>query len=233
MTLKFITLFLYLPWLSLAAAPLNVRFLAWDEQIASRKLAASTQEIAGLHPLQRTTGYKVTVEEGVCQIQAVDKKNEKGEPTPLAIKIPAGMLRPLIILLPKPDAPSGLTALAIEDDESSLKWGDIRAFNSTARELAMAVGSSGKVLPSGWQPVDFQPQADNTVPVLIALPEELRKSPDSRQLLYSTVWTGDSNVRALAIIVPGTDVRLGPLAVKVITEDRRVLAARKAAAERR
>lgn len=226
-------LLLLLPWLKLTAAPSGVRFLAWDEQIAARKLATGGADIAGLHPLQRTTSYKITLEDGKFLVQAMDKKNEKGEPLPLVVRIPDNMLQPLVLLLPKPDAPTGLTSLVIEDDESSLKWGDIRAFNSTGQELAMSVGTSGKLLPPGWKPVDFQPAADQTVSLLVAVPEEFRKPAEARKLLFSTVWTGESNVRSLAIIVPGTDARLGPLAVKVITEDKRVLAAEKVAAQKR
>ena len=183
--------------------------------------------------MQRTGGYKITAEEGKFRILAVDKKDAEGAPLPLEIRIPEGTLRPLVILVPKPDAPTGLASLVIEDDESSLKWGSVRAFNSTARELAMSIGDNGKLLPAGWKPVDFQPAAEETAPMLIGLPDELRKPAESRKVLFSTIWTAESDVRSLAIIVPGTDVRLGPVAVKVITEDRRVLAAERAAAGRR
>ncbi len=226
-------LLLLLPWSLLSAAPSSVRFLAWDEPTAARRLAAGVTPVTGLHPLQRTGTYKITVEDGKFQILALDKKSADGKPLPLVIKVSENMVRPLVILLPKADAPTGLTSLVIEDDESSLKWGGIRAFNSTAQELAMSIGNNAKLLPAGWKPVDFQPDADQTVPLLIAVPDELRKPADSRKVLFSTVWTGESNVRSLAIIVPGTDVRLGPVAIKVITEDKRAMEAGKAAEQKR
>lgn len=224
----FLTFLVLLPLHPLLAAPLDAKFLAWDEQIATRKLASGGAAITGLHTQQRTPGIRVNVEDCVFQIQATDKRNDKGEPAALSIKVPVGTIRPLVILLPKPDAPTGLASLVIEDDESSLKWGSIRAFNSTSSELAMALGTNAKTLPVGWKPVDFQPDPDNTVSLQIGLPAELRKPLQTRQLLFSTVWTPDSNSRSLAIIVPGTDVRLGTLAIKVISEDRTAAAAQRA-----
>ena len=127
------------------------------------------------------------------------------------------------------DAPSGLAALVIEDDESSLKWGAIRFVNSTSKELAIAIGKEAKVIPPAWKPVDFQPTVDETVSLIVAAPEELRKPADVRKILVSIVWSAETDVRALAIIVPGTDARLSSIALKVISEDRRALAAQKAA----
>ena len=164
---------------------------------------------------------------------SLDKKDAEGKPAALVIKVAEGMVRPLILLLPKSDAPTGLSALAIEDDESSLKWGGLRAFNATSGKLAMSLGDTGKLLATGWQAVDFQPAANQTVSLLIATPEELRKPADIRKALYSSVWSADDNIRALAFVIPGADVRLGPVAVKVITEDRRAQAARKTADERK
>ncbi|GAA5123549.1 hypothetical protein JIN84_11535 [Luteolibacter yonseiensis] len=220
---------LILPLASLSAATLDLRFLAWDEAVATRKLAAGSVDIAGLHPLSRTTDYKVTVEDGTCQILALDKKDAEGKPVILPVKITPGIVKPLVILLPKPDSPSGLAPLVIEDDESSLKWGNVRFVNSTNKELGIAIGKEAKVVPPAWKPVDFQPTIDETVSLLIAAPEELRKPADVRSLFFSSVWSARSEVRSLAIIVPGTDARLSSIALKVISEDRRALAAQKAA----
>lgn len=218
-----------------AAEPVNVRFLAWDETIALRQLssAGSPGGIEGLHPLQRTRDYKVEVEEGTFMLFAEDKAGAEGGPPSLAVKIKEGMRHPLVLLLPKPGSPTGLATMVIEDDESSFKWGSVRAFNATPRDLAVSVGAEGKLLPAGWKAVDYQPEADRTVPVMIVLPEELKKAAPERRPLFSTVWTGEAEVRSLAIIVPGTDPRLGPVAVKVISEDRRVLAAERAAVSNR
>lgn len=220
------------PLASLSAAPLDVRFLAWDDEIAARRLAAGSVDITGLNPMKRTTEYKLNVEEGSGQVLALDKKDAEGKPVVVSFKITAGMVKPLVILLPKPDAPSGLSTLVIEDDESSLKWGTVRFVNSTNKELGIAIGKEAKLIPVGWKPIDFQPKAEETTSLLVAAPEELRKPADVRKVFFSSVWSAEAGVRALAIIVPGTDERLSSIALKVIAEDRVAIAAERAAAKR-
>lgn len=213
----------------LFAESLNVRFLAWDEQIAERKLSVAGSDIEGLHPLQRTKDFKVTIEAGFFKVIAVDKGGDEDGPILLPVKVKEGLKHPLVLLLPNPKAASGLAAMVIEDDTASFKWGSVRAFNATPRKLGMSIGANGKLLPVGWKPVDYQPVADKTVAMMIVLPEELKKNQNDRKILFSSIWSGEADTRALAIIVPGTDPRLGPVAVKVISEDRRELAAEKAA----
>jgi hypothetical protein len=225
---RILLLSLLFPAALVSAAPLNVRFLAWDESVVARKLAAGSVDIAGLHPLTRTQEYNMNIEEGNGQILALDKKDAQGKPAILPVRIPAGIVKPLVILIPKPDAPSGLTPLVIEDDEASLKWGNIRFVNSTDKELGIAIGKEAKVIPPAWKPVDFQPTTDETVNLLIAEPAELRKAADVRKVFLSSVWSAEADVRSLAIIVPGTDVRLSSVALKIISEDRRAIAAQKA-----
>ena len=64
MFFRFFLLSFLLPLASLSAAAVDVRFLAWDEDIATRKLAVAGLDITNLHPLARTADYKMTVEEG-------------------------------------------------------------------------------------------------------------------------------------------------------------------------
>lgn len=220
------------PLASLSAAALDVRFLAWDDEIAARKLAAGSVDIAELNPMKRTADYKMTIEEGAGQIFALDKKDAEGKPVIVSFKLTAGIVKPLVILLPKPDSPSGLSTLVIEDDEASLKWGTVRFVNSTNKELAIAIGKEAKIIPSGWKPVDFQPKTDEMVSLLVADPEEIRKPADIRKVFFSSVWGAEAGVRALAIIVPGTDERLSSIALKVISEDRIAIAAERSAAKR-
>jgi hypothetical protein len=89
--------------------------------------------------------------------------------------------------------------------------------NATGKVLNMALGNERKQLPAGWQPVDLKPGGDKPVPVVLVSPEA-PKAP-----LYSCVGKPEPDVRRLVIVVPGTDVRLGPIALKVIPEDRRTL----------
>lgn len=232
MFFRFYILCILSPLASLSAASLDVRFLAWDGEIAVRKLAAGSVDITGLNPMKRTGDYKMTIEEGSCQVFAMDKKDADGKPVAISFKILPGIVKPLVILLPKPDSPSGVSALVIEDDEASLKWGSVRFVNSTSKDLAIAIGKEAKVIPSGWKPIDFEPTGEDPASLLVAAPEELRKPADVRKVFFSSIWTAEPTVRALAIIVPGTDARLSSIALKVISEDRIAIAAERGAAKR-
>jgi len=200
----------------------DVRFLAWDEAIAARQVAVAdgekATEIKDLHPLQRTEAIRTTAAEGIVTVRALDKKSPEGKPLDVAVKISPSMAKPLILLLPDAKAPGGLRGFAIEDDSSSFPWGSFRILNATGKVLNMALGSERKQLPAGWQPVDMKPAGDKPVPVWVSTAES-PKNP-----LYTSVWKPDADLRRLVIVVPGTDPRLGPLALKVIPEDRRTLA---------
>lgn len=43
--------------------------------------------------------------------------------------------------------------------------------------------------------------------------------------IYSSVWDYNPDERTLVFLVPGEDPRLGPVAMKMISKDRRLLAA--------
>lgn len=206
---------------SASALAVDVRFLAWDEAIAARQVAVAdgekTTEIKNLHPLQRTEAIGTTASEGIVTVRALDKKSPEGKPLDVAVKLGGSMTKPLIILLPDAKAATGLRGFAIEDDSSSFAWGSFRVLNATGKVLNMALGNERKQLPAGWQPVDLKPGGDKPVPVVLVSPEA-PKAP-----LYSGVWKPEPDVRRLVIVVPGTDVRLGPIALKVIPEDRRTL----------
>ncbi len=205
-----------------AALALDVRFLAWDEDIAAREVAVAdgekVTEIENLHPLQRTEAISTTPAEGVLLVRALDKKTPEGKPLDLQVKL-GGMSKPLVLLLPDAKAPTGLRGFAIEDDSSSFPWGSFRVLNATGKALAMGLGNQRAKLPAGWQPVVVKPSGEKAQPVWFAAMDNLKKP------LYSGVWKPDADLRRLVIVVPGTDARLGPLALKVIPEDRKALAA--------
>lgn len=206
-----------------AASAIEVRFLAWDEAIAARQVAVADGErvtaIENLHPLQRTEAIGTTAADGMVTVRALDKKSADGKPVDLAVKLGPGMSKPLVLLLPDPKAPTGLRGFAIGDDSASFPWGSFRVLNATGKVLHMALGPERKTLPANWQPVDLKPGGDKPLPVAVISPAT-PKAP-----LYTGVWKPEPDIRRLVIVVPGTDIRLGPLALKVIPEDRRTLAA--------
>lgn len=201
----------------------DVRFLAWDEAIAAREVAVAEggkeTKIENLHPLQRTEAIATSVPEGVITVRALDKKGPDGKLLDLPVKVGTAMSKPLILLLPDVKSPTGLRGYAIEDDSSSFPWGSFRMLNATGKVLNMGLGSERKQLPANWQHVDLKPAGDKPLPVWFAT-AEAPKDP-----IYTSVWKPDAEVRRLVILVPGTDPRFGPLALKVIPEDRSSLSA--------
>lgn len=199
------------------------RFLAWDDEVAARKLAVvkggDTAAIEQLHPLQRTPSVNATpTDSGQLVLRALDRKNAEGKDIDFDVKVAGGLKNPLVLLLPDPKAPSGLRGFALEDSNDAFPWGAFRVLNATGKPLAIALGNIRKNLPAGWVPVDLKPDGQKPVPVVVVDPKDAKKA------LYSAVWPVNADLRRLVIVVPGTDPRLGPLALKVIPEDRRDLA---------
>lgn len=205
------------------ATALEVRFLAWDEPIAARQIAVtgsqSESAVKGLHPLQRTNAVGATLTEGNLTLRALDRKTPEGKPVDFSVKVGDSMTHPLVLLLPDAKAPSGLRGFALEDNSTSFPWGTFRILNATGKPLEVVLGTIHKQLPPAWQPVDLRPGGDKALPVSVASTDAPRKP------LYTGVWKPENDVRRLVFVVPGTDVRLGPIALKVIPEDREALAA--------
>ncbi len=206
-----------------AAHALEVRFLAWDDPTATRQIAVAgsqgENEIEGLHPLQRTASMGATLAGGNLTIRALDRKDDAGKPMDFKVEVGDTMTRPLVLILPDGKAASGLRGFAIEDDSASFPWGTFRMLNATGKPLDVVLGTIRKQLPPAWKPVDLRPGGEKALAVSVASPDSPRKP------LYTGVWTPENDVRRLVFVVPGTDSRLGPIALKVIPEDRHALAA--------
>jgi hypothetical protein len=217
--------------LSLGAVPLRV--LAWNDEIAARKLAIShakgTEELVGLHPSQRSKVYQVPPGEGApAVIVALDRKDAEGKPSTSAIKITEGVRKPLLILLPDTKAASGLRLLVLDDDLAGFSWGSIRLVNTTGKPLVFKWDKSLMVVPGAWKPVEVKPGgADRNMQVQLFFHDQA-DSP-----VYSAVWEHRDTYRNLVFIVPNEDPRLGAVAFKFLTEDRRVLELENAAAKDR
>ncbi len=203
---------------TLAAKATPVRFLAWDDTIAARKLGviaggANVEPIAGLHPLQRTREIFFTPGERGLVLRALDKTAPDGKPVDFKIPKAASLNHPLVVLLPDLKSPAGVTGIVIEDGKDTFPWGTFRMINTTGKPLGMVFAKERKVLPPDWSPVDLK---GGELPVQVALfTADLPQRPS-----YTAVWTPDPNLRRLVLLAAGTDARLGPLAVKVIPEDR-------------
>ena len=203
----------------LHAIPLRV--LAWDDEIAARKLAIVTSKglvpLQGMHPSKRTNEYQVTGGEKPISVQALDKTDKDGKPVASAMIIPKGTKKALLLLLPDAKADTGLRLLVLEDDVTNFPWGGIRFINACGRKLAFVYEKKGITLPVSWTPVLANPGGANR-----NMETQLYLFEQPERPIYSAVWEQQQDVRTLIFIVPGTDPRLGPVAMKMISEDRRV-----------
>ena len=204
---------------ALQALPLRV--LAWDDAIAARKLAITDSKglvtIEAMHPSKRTKIYHVTAGDKPIWIQALDKTDKDGKPAVSEIRIPPGTKLALLLLLPDAKATTGLRLLVLDDDAANFAWGSFRFINACGKKLAIVFEKKGTPLPASWTPVAVNPGGDNR-----NMEVELFFFEQPAVPVYTAVWEQQQDVRTLIFIVPGEDPRQGPVAMKMITEDRRV-----------
>ncbi len=199
---------------------LPLRVLAWDDDIAARKLAIAgggeATALKDLHPLSRSPAIDVAAAEGQPPLlQALDRTDEKGKPATDPIRIPGGVKRPLVLLMPDPKAATGVRPVVLEDDLAGFRWGTIRLVNATGRPLLFRCEKKISQLPAGWTPVDVAPGGQRrNMEVLLAL----REQPDN--LIFSSIWEHREDLRKLVFVVPNTQPGEGPVAFKFILESR-------------
>lgn len=202
----------------LHAAPV-VRVLAWDEEVADRKLAlvsgTSTLAITNMHPHKRSDPLRVRGG-GPHAIHALDREpGADGKPVLLNCPIPESVTFPLLILIADEDHPSGLRVLVFNDDPAGFRWGGYRFLNATSKDLVVQMEEKAVTVPGGWKPVDFHLGGSNRgFGARIALAEAI-ETP-----LYTGVWEYEDDVRILCFLVPGDDPRLSPVVLKTISEFR-------------
>lgn len=204
--------------LLLACAPasaLPLRVLAWDQEIAGRDLAVGTTEkslkIGYMHPHSRTEPLHVPREN--LRLEVRDRANAEGEVPLIPLKIPAGIRRPLLLLLPSKNAKTGLQTRILEDHDGTFRWGTIRLLNLTSRPLVFRWEKKGLLLPEKFQAVEVSPGGSRrNMEVMLYLKDNLK------QPLYSAVWEHRDDLRQLVFVVPNPDPSSGPVAVKFVSE---------------
>lgn len=207
---------------SLLAVP--IRVLAWDREVADRKLAIvqgkGPETIQAMHPSRRTGTYQVTGGEQTLVIQALDRPLVDEKPAASEIRIPVGLKRPLLLLLPDTKSPTGLRLVLLEDDASAFPWGSIRFINACGKKLAFVMDKKVVPIPPSWDPIQTDPGSSaRNLDVQIFFYDKPERP------VYSSVWEYHPEERVLVFLIPGEDPRLGPVAMKMISEDRRLLAA--------
>lgn len=208
---------------------LPFRFLAWDDAIAERKIGvienSKVKELEGLHPYRRTKAMNIAAGGAPLFLVANDRKDAEGKPVTVEIKLTPGISAPLVIILPDPSHPTGLRPFVIDDSSRTFAWGSMRFVNATGKELLFRSDKSVINIPANWNPVDFAPGGTpRNLGVKMAAKDNLD------ELLYSSVWGYNTNVRNLVLIIPDGKPDSTDLSLKTIPEDRRI-AAREAAAK--
>jgi hypothetical protein len=213
----------FAPLLLCLVAPLaagTLRFLPWDDAVATRKLgvesAGKLTEIKDLHPSKRSGAYPATAGEVPIQLVAIDRKTDDGKPVATEIKIPEGVDTPLALLMPDPKDPTGIRVVVIADSSKNFPWGTSRFINATGVLLLVRHDKIVKALPKTWTPVDIS-SGGGTRNIGVSIAAE----SDRAKILYSAVWEQNPDIRKLIFIAPSSDTRTGALLIKNIPEDRR------------
>lgn len=210
---------LVLPVLCGPLLAMPVRVLAWDEQVAAMRIAlvdgSEFMEVTAMHPSKRTRAYEVTPGPDGIFLEMVGKKTADGKPVREKLAIPPNVTRPLVLVLPDGKSASGVRLHVIEDDVKGFPWGSTRLVNSTGKKLVFAAEKKAVEVPATWTPVLVDPGgAERNIEVKLFFREKPEKS------FYSAVWQYKRDIRTLVFLVPGSDPRLGPVAMKMIPEDR-------------
>ncbi len=203
----------------LAAVP--VRVLAWDGEVAAMKLAfvsaSGSKPIESMHPSKRTGVYQLdAVQEGLS-VEVLGKQTADGKPCREPLSIPANSKRPLLLVLPDERVASGIRLHLIDDGEEGFPWGSTRFINATGRKLVFVAEKKAVEIPDSWLPVLVTPGGESrNMEVQVYFRDQREKA------FYSAVWQYTKEIRTLVFMVPGTDPRLGPVAMKMVPEDHRV-----------
>jgi hypothetical protein len=207
---------------SLEAIPIQV--LAWDSDVAAMRLAFGDANgstvIEEMHPSKRTRTYQVSGGEKPLVIEALDRKTPDGKPCTSAVKIPEGVTQPLLVVLPDAKATTGVRLLVLEDNTTKFAWGNTRFINATGLPLVFVCEKKIVTLPASCTPVQF-----DTGGATRNLEVQFFFHDQPARPFYSAIWEHNTDQRMLVFVVPGDDPRLGPVAMKAITEDRRQIAA--------
>lgn len=220
---------LFFGCLSASAVPL--KFLAWDESVAARKLSVAygkkSIDIGYMHPSARTDPLAVPADAENLRLVTRDRTDEKGRLLFVPLRIPAGVKKPLFLLMPDKKTKTGLRVLVFNDDPARFRWGTIRLLNFTGRPLVLRWGKKTVHLPNTTRPMTIAPGGKTrNVEVQLYLKD------NSKRPLYSALWEYRADMRQIVFAVPNSDPALGPVAFKFISEHKDDAAANAAKPQR-
>jgi hypothetical protein len=204
-----------------SAAP-AIRALAWDYEVAERKLALvsgeSATEITGMHPMKRTGPIRIKGK-GPFVVRALDRNpGADGKPIDRPVTIPESVQYPLLVVMPDEKHATGVRLMVVDDNPAGFRWGSFRFLNATPKDLVVQMEQKAVKVPTGWKTVDLDLGGERRgVGARVALAEAISKP------LYTAVWEYNEEVRTLCFLVPGDDPRLSPVMFKAIPEDKLAL----------
>ena len=202
------------------AGAVSVRFLPLNGEVAGRKIGVQDSkhltELKDLNPKKRTKDYSCTLGDVPLALVALDRERPNGKPASVDITLAPEMKSPLVLIFADPDHPSGLRAIAVEDDSTGFPWGALRFVNTTDQALMLRCEKETKAIPESFTTNDIilEGAARN---IGVQLYSEDR--PDA--ILYSSVWEHDPNLRKLIFIIPAADPASKELTLEIIPQDKR------------
>jgi len=129
-------------------------------------------------------------------------------------------------ILPDEKAASGIRLFVLEDDAKDFAWGSTRFINATGRKVVFVYEKKRVDLPASWDPVQSEPGGDSR-----NMEVKFYFFDQPARAFYSGIWEQHPDLRMLVFLVPGVNPRLGPVAMKMMPEDRRLLNAAAEAAK--
>ena len=198
-----------------------LRVIPWDHEVANRELAIASGPdsipLGYLHPDSRSEAVEFSGEQLVLRL--LDRKDEEGQPRSLAIKVPATIAKPLMLLVPDKKVPAGLRVKLIDDSVARFGWGSFRVFNLSGQPLVFRHDRKGHALPAKLEDISINPggRARN-------LEVMIYKKSDLEAPIYSTLWEYEPDERSLVFVLPSKDRALGPIRCRLIVQHKHDLA---------
>ena len=195
----------------------SLRVLPWNDAVAEREFVIAwgkkSSEVGYLHPSARSQPVSIPGDAADLRLVASDRTTTDGKPLAIPLKFPAGVKKPLLLLLPDKNAPIGVRTHIIEDDESSFRWGTIHLINVSKHSLVFRWENQARAMPPGWKPVTAAPGGKSRNMEVLLYRKENLKEP-----VYSSVWEHRTDMRHLVFVVPSNDAAVGPFEFKFIPE---------------
>jgi hypothetical protein len=191
----------------------SVRFIPLNDEIAALRIGVKDTKgittVKDLDSRKRSTAYNCKIGKTPLLLVAMDRKAADGNSETVEIAISPDFKSPLVLILPDPEHPSGLRAIAIEDNITVFPWGSLQFLNTTVSPLMIRYDADLISLPEGDKIVEIKPGGD-------ARRVGVQVSTDTEQtvILYSAAWEYDPHLRELVFVVPGSDPQSKALELK-------------------